>query len=247
MALCAPGLEALRNPMSHVSTESRDEQCGNGPRPAETPSTPEGSGGSNPPCRIRLTECKDAQDFRLFREIIDTYHTYKPWKRCPGRRISWLIETTGSESVGAIGVHSAVLVLGARDRFIGWNRAQKLLHLTQIANNYRFALKMRGIGSMVLSEFESAAKKRWRERYGERLLLLETLVQPPYTGTSYRAANWIYVGMTKGFAIRRAPVSLWQRAGGERKALLTSNKSLAAEKYASWNGGKLVGSVQSLV
>lgn len=189
---------------------------------------------------IRLSLCADGGDFRLFREIIDTYHTYKPWKRSPGRKICWLIESTGSEVFGAIAVHSAVLSIKARDDFIGWNREQKLHNLTKAANNYRFALKVRGIGSRVLSLLESEAKKCWKERYGERLVLLETFVQPPYQGTSYKAANWIYVGMTKGFAVRRAPVSLWKRAGGEREKLWNSNPRLAAQKYATWNGGQMV-------
>ncbi len=162
------------------------------------------------------------------------------WKQAPGRKICWLVETMGSELVGAIGVHSATLVIKARDDLIGWNRSQKLANLTKVANNHRFALKMRGIGSRVLAALESEAKKRWRQRYGERLVLLESLVQPPYAGTAYRAANWMYVGMTSGFAIRRIPFSLWRRAGGERERLLKENPKLAAEKYASWNDGKNV-------
>lgn len=134
----------------------------------------------------------------------------------------------------------ATLVCGPRDHFISWDRNQKLSNLTKVANNYRFALKVRGIGSRVLSLLESEAKKRWKERYGERLVLLESFVQPPYQGTSYKAANWTYLGMTKGFAVRRAPVSLWKRAGGERQKLWETNPRLAAKEYAKWNGGQLV-------
>lgn len=36
-------------------------------------------------------------------------------------------------------------------------------------------------------------------RYGYRPVLLETFVEKPrFTGTCYRAANWMEVGMTKG-------------------------------------------------
>ncbi len=198
----------------------KESSRGSGPRPDGTPSiTPEGAGGSNPSCRIRLRLCQETRDFSLFRQIIDTYHTYAPWKRSPGRKICWLIESTGSELLGAIGVHSAVLAVKPREDFIGWNQSQKLRNLTKVGNNYRFALKVRGIGSRVLSLLESEAKKRWKERYGDPLVLLETYIQPPYQGTSYKVANWTYVGMTKGFAVRRAPVALWKRAGGERQKL----------------------------
>jgi len=39
----------------------------------------------------------------------------------------------------------------------------------------------------------------WKTRYGYRPVLLETFVeQGRFRGTCYRAANWIYVGQTKG-------------------------------------------------
>jgi hypothetical protein len=39
----------------------------------------------------------------------------------------------------------------------------------------------------------------WRRRYGYDPVLLETFVErPQFTGACYRAANWIYVGDTKG-------------------------------------------------
>ena len=184
--------------------------------------------------------CQDKQDFATFRHLIDAYHTYKKWKRSPGRKICWLIESDESEILGVTAVHSAVLTIKPREDFIGWNQKQKLRNLNKVANNYRFALKVRGIGSRVLSLLESEARKRWKEKYGDNLVLIETFVQPPYEGTTYKAANWTYVGMTKGFAVRRAPVSLWKRAGGERQKLWESNPHLAAKLYAKWNAGQLV-------
>ena len=39
----------------------------------------------------------------------------------------------------------------------------------------------------------------WLHRYGFRPLLLETFVEKNrFTGTCYRAANWIHVGKTQG-------------------------------------------------
>lgn len=216
------------------------DKCGNGPRPGEAPSFHEGDGGSNPPCRIQLRLCKDADEFAMFRHMIDAYHTYKSWKPSPGRKICWLIENEDSDVIGSIAVHSAVLTIKPRENFIGWNQKQKLNNLNKIANNYRFALKTHGVGSRVLSLLETEAKKEWKRKYGDPLVLLETFVQPPYEGTSYKAANWTYLGMTKGFAVRRAPVSLWKRAGGNRRKLWESNPKAAAKKYATWNGGQLV-------
>jgi hypothetical protein len=176
----------------------------------------------------------------MFRHIINTYHTYKPWKPSPGRKICWLIEDSGSEVLGAIAVHSATLTIKPRDQFIGWSQVQKLRNLNKVANNYRFALKGHGIGSQVLALMEREARREWKKRYGDPLVLLETFVQPPYEGTTYKAANWTLVGMTKGCAVRRAPVSLWKRAGGDRRKLFESDPKKAAKVYAAWNGGQLV-------
>jgi hypothetical protein len=39
----------------------------------------------------------------------------------------------------------------------------------------------------------------WQRRYNYRPVLLETFVETPrFKGTSYKAANWIHVGKTKG-------------------------------------------------
>lgn len=43
----------------------------------------------------------------------------------------------------------------------------------------------------------------WQQRFGHRLLLLETFVDPRFEGTVYRAANWLYLGLTRGY--RRTP------------------------------------------
>lgn len=81
---------------THDDSMSHDGQrlCGSSPRPAEVPSIQEGSGGSNPPCRIRLRLCLDSHDFAAYRNIINTHHTYKRWTHVPGRKIAWLVEDT---------------------------------------------------------------------------------------------------------------------------------------------------------
>ena len=32
--------------------------------------------------------------------------------------------------------------------------------------------------------------KRWKEKYGDDLMLIETFVKPPWTGSVYKADNW---------------------------------------------------------
>jgi len=74
-----------------------------------------------------------------------------------------------------------------------------------IANNWRFCLienPPKNLGSKVLSLLCKVAPKEWKRKYGDELVLLETLVEPPHDGTVYRAAGWKLVGYTKGTEYR---------------------------------------------
>jgi len=52
---------------------------------------------------------------------------------------------------------------------------------------------------MILAKVARALPDHWLEGYGYRPVLLETFVEKPrFQGTCYKAANWIYLGQTKG-------------------------------------------------
>lgn len=73
-----------------------------------------------------------------------------------------------------------------------------------MVNNSRFLLLPNGpvpnLGSRILSLCQRRLAGDWEENFGHRVLLLETFVDPQrFRGTVYRAANWVYVGNTKGF------------------------------------------------
>lgn len=52
---------------------------------------------------------------------------------------------------------------------------------------------------MTLKNFRKTFKQDYYNKYNEELLGLITFVEPPRSGTVYKADNWIYLGMTKGF------------------------------------------------
>jgi len=55
-------------------------------------------------------------------------------------------------------------------------------------------------GSRVLSLCQRRLPRDWEAAFGHGVVLLETFVDPQrHRGTVYRAANWIYVGNTRGF------------------------------------------------
>ncbi len=76
-------------------------------------------------------------------------------------------------------------------------------NLRYVVNNTRFLLfpwvQSPNLASRVLSLAARRLANDWHGRYAYRPLLLETFVDSErYRGTCYRAANWIWVGRTKG-------------------------------------------------
>jgi len=134
-----------------------------------------------------------------FNRIVKTHHKYVPTTNYGGRQINWLIKDD-KNTLGAIGLGSAIMALKDRDSFIGWSKDVRLKNLTKIGNNWRYCLidKMANLGTKVLSLLIREGKKEWLNKYGDELSLLETLVEPPYTGKVYLASSWSKVGMTKG-------------------------------------------------
>ena len=75
------------------------------------------------------------------------------------------------------------------------------------------AARKRNLASRVLSLCERRLAQDWRARFGHPLWLLETFVDPRYfRGTIYRAANWVYVGETRGFRRTREGYSATPQA-----------------------------------
>ena len=64
------------------------------------------------------------------------------------------------------------------------------------------------LASRILSLCQNRLPADWQARFAHRVMLLETFVDPkPFQGTMYKAANWIYVGNTKGFRRTRTGYS----------------------------------------
>jgi len=193
---------------------------------------------------IFLQECHNSKQTKIFRDIINTHHSYVKYKDVPQRRINYLIyRTSDSEPIGAIGISSCVLAIGARDNWIGWNKDTRLKNSNQVANNYRFCLVpdngIQNVGTMALKLLREVGAKRWEEKYGDKLIMMETFVQPLIDGSDnkrngavYLADNWIEVGQTQGNSIKKAPLLLWQREDSKRGEMSRNNPELAIKTYA---------------
>lgn len=90
-----------------------------------------------------------------------------------------------------------------RDHFIGWDETARTQGLSRIANNTRFLIlpgvRVPHLASHLLAMVSRRISADWQESYGHPILLLETFVeQQRFTGTCYKAANWLCVGQTTG-------------------------------------------------
>jgi len=116
----------------------------------------------------------------------------------------WYVASWSGEWVALLSFSAAAWKCGARDAWIGWDFRHQYDRLHLIANNSRFLIlpdyHYPNLASRILALCERRLVRDWRERFGYPLLLLETFVDPrQFHGTIYRAANWRYVGDTRGF------------------------------------------------
>ena len=105
--------------------------------------------------------------------------------------------------IGCFAFASAVLQLSARDKWINWNDRQRQAGLDRIINNVRFLIlpwvRIRHLASKLLSLSAKIVPQDWESTFGCRPLLIETFIDKErFCGTSYKAANWIYLGQTRG-------------------------------------------------
>jgi hypothetical protein len=121
----------------------------------------------------------------------------------------WYVATYHEQWVALLSFSAAAWKCAVRDRWVGWDFHHQYDYdrLKLIANNSRFLIlpdwHCPNLGSKILSLCHRRLASDWQERFGHRLLLLETFVDPRFHGTVYRAANWLYLGLTRGYSRTR--------------------------------------------
>jgi len=139
---------------------------------------------------------------KIWDEMVRKYH-YLGYEKTIGQRIKYLV-LYKHMPIAALGYNRAAMRVGVRDTYIGWGEKEKLDRLVQVVNNNRFLIlpwiKIKNLASHLLSQTLKLLRKDWYEMYGNTLILAETFVdQNKYEGTCYLAANWKYLGETKGY------------------------------------------------
>jgi Domain of unknown function (DUF4338) len=137
----------------------------------------------------------------LYRQMMVEHH-YLGYYPMPGAQLRYLLYH-GCQLLGGLGFGASAWSLADRDRFIGWSGPQRQRNLHLVLNNHRFLLlpwvRSPNLASRLLGWVCRRLPADWLDQYGYRPVLLETFVQwPRFSGTAYRAANWVCVGLTKG-------------------------------------------------
>jgi len=141
-------------------------------------------------------------DERRYQELMRQHHYLGALPKIS--ETLWYVATWREEWVALLSFSAAALKCAVRDHWIGWNFRQCYSRLKLIVNNSRFLIlpdwHRANLGSRVLSLCQKRLASDWEEMFGHGVVLVETFVDPQrFRGTVYRAANWVYVGNTKGF------------------------------------------------
>jgi hypothetical protein len=158
------------------------------------------------PLRMPLAELKPLaiQQVRgtpeevLFNALIEAHH-YLGYSRPVGEHLKYLVCAKG-RPIACFAWSSAPRHLGPRDRWSGQARRQNIRFL---AYNTRFLIlpwvEVPHLASHLLGYMARTLSTHWQHSYGHPLYYLESFVDPDrFPGTCYRAANWHFLGLTKG-------------------------------------------------
>jgi hypothetical protein len=119
----------------------------------------------------------------------------------PLGQLHYLVHDRQGREVACLLFGPAAWKVAARDRFIGWSDLQRRSGLRHVANNSRFLVLVKAphLASHLLAAALPHLRRDWAAHHGVPLWLVETFVeQERFSGTCYRAANWLKVGQTQG-------------------------------------------------
>ena len=150
---------------------------------------------------LELVPVQEAEQMRIWNELMLTEHYLKA-ATLVGRQMRYLIRSEHGW-LGGIGYAAPALQLSARDQWIGWNQEERQAQLHRIVGMSRFLIRpsvnCKYLASKVLGMSMATIAKDFNRQYGYSPLLIESFVDTEhYSGTCYKASNWLAIGKTKG-------------------------------------------------
>jgi len=150
---------------------------------------------------LELVRVQEVEEMRIWNELMLTEH-YLEAATLVGRQMRYLIHSEHGW-LGGIGFAAPALQLSARDQWIGWDKEERQAQLHTIVGMSRFLIRpsvsCKNLASKVLGMSMATIATDFEQQYGYRPLLIESFVDTEhYSGTCYKAANWLAIGKTKG-------------------------------------------------
>jgi hypothetical protein len=150
--------------------------------------------------RIVAISSRYSQASQIWNGLMERFHYLGKGPLC-GAQIRYLVRSSQHGWVGALAFSAAMWRLKARDKYIGWTEAAQRANLDRIVCNSRLLIvptvRVPNLASHVLSLCMVPLVDDWTVRYGYEPVLVETFVDPKrFSGTCYRAANWVRIGQT---------------------------------------------------
>ena len=144
---------------------------------------------------------------QLLESLIEEHH-YLGRVRAVGEHLKYLVYAD-KRPIACFVWSSAYRRLGIRDRFIGWSVEARRRNIHYLAYNTRFLIlpwvSVPHLASHLLGRMVKLLSRDWQRFYGHPLYYLESFVDAErFKGTSYRAANWRFLGLSSGRGTRAA-------------------------------------------
>jgi len=147
-------------------------------------------------CQVRRTASE-----KQFNSLIEHYH-YLGYCHPVGEQLKYIVYSQ-QRPIACLAWSSAPRHIGCRDRFIGWSAHSRKEHIHLLAYNTRFLIlpwvQVSCMASHILARMAKIVCQDWQTIYNHGIYFLETFVDKQlFSGTCYKAANWIYLGDTTG-------------------------------------------------
>ena len=133
-------------------------------------------------------------------------HYTKP-KGFVGRSICYAIyfnETLYGHILGG----SSTLYLKGRNEFFNIDKSKLnniinniFYHVEKVDNKY----PIRNFTTEVLKAWREQIKIDWQQKYGDKVIGYESLIEPPRPAELYKKDKWVLVGTTFGYTCKRMP------------------------------------------
>jgi hypothetical protein len=146
-----------------------------------------------------------------FKDLVDRYH-YLGYGQSVGECIRYIVRSRDGTTLACLMFGSSAWRCSSRDQFIGWSDDARVENLYFTSCNSRFVI-LKGIriphlASHILGHITRRISQDWQKKYGHPLYFLETFVERDrFSGTCYKAANWVRVGETAGLGRDSTPKS----------------------------------------